>query len=219
MKDLIPATIRSRLRRQRRNYRFARAMKSFVKSPDPKWIPDLIDGWNNRRWSALDEYLSACIIEAQSAKGDILECGSGLSTLLIGAIAQRTGKTVWTLEHNDLWASRLREHLDRYHIKSVTLSCAPLLDYGDYQWYAPPPNMPERFALAICDGPPGTTKGGRYGLTPIMGERLAGCIILLDDAEREEEQVIAKRWSSELGAEYATRGAEKPFIRLHVPPQ
>ena len=217
MKGLIPTKVRSFLREQRRKYLFHRALKKFVKSPDPKWIPDLIYGWNNQKWSALDEYLEGCVTAAQRVNGDILECGSGLSTLLLGAIAQRNGHKVWTLEHMDEWADKVRGCLDRYRIRSVTLSCAPLKDYGEYQWYSPPlASMPARFALTVCDGPPGTTKGGRYGLMPVMGDRLAGCIILLDDAGRPEEQEIARRWNSERRSEYSTLGVEKPYIRMQV---
>ena len=37
--------------------------------------------------------------------------------------------------------------------------------------------------------PPGSTRGGRYGLLTVLGERLApGCTILLDDAGRPDER-------------------------------
>lgn len=77
-------------------------------------------------------------------------------------------------------------------------SSSPLKDYGDFCWYdAPLESMPDSFSLVICDGPPGATKGGRYGLVPFMRDRLrSGCVILLDDAEREEERTIAARWQS-----------------------
>jgi hypothetical protein len=71
--------------------------------------------------------------------------------------------------------------------------------------------------MVICDGPPGGTKGGRYGLIPIMSERLAtGCTILLDDVVRESERAIANRWQAETGATSETLGAKKPYIKLSV---
>jgi hypothetical protein len=217
MKRLIPAGARSFLREQRRQYLFHRALRKFVHSPDPKWIPELINGWNNKEWCALEEYLEGCITAARSANGDILECGSGLSTLLLGAIAQHNNRRVWTLEHDDVWTEKVRGCLDRHRITSVQLLCVPLKDYGEYHWYSPPlSSMPMRFALAVCDGPPGTTKGGRYGLMPVMGDRLAGSTILLDDAGRAEEQEIAKRWSTERRAEYSMLGTKKPYIRMQM---
>ena len=217
MRKLIPARLRAFLRQQHRKHVFDRALRNFKKSPDPKWIPDLIYGWNNQLWSALDEYLVACIDAAQSTPGNIIECGSGLSTLLLGAVAQSKGQKMWTLEHHAAWGTRVREHLQRYGITSVTLCCAPLKDYGAFEWYDPPlASMPAQFSLAICDGPPGDSKGGRYGLVPVMGSRLRGATILLDDAGRPEEQEIARQWSQERQAEYSTLGAEKPYIRMRL---
>jgi hypothetical protein len=79
---------------------------------------------------------------------------------------------------------------------------APLKSYAGYSWYDPPLSRWSRnFSLVVCDGPPADTPGGRYGLAPIMREHLApGCVILLDDAEREPEREIAQRWSAELDA-------------------
>jgi hypothetical protein len=77
--------------------------------------------------------------------------------------------------------------------------------------------MPGVFDLVICDGPPGTTKGGRYGLVPIMRERLKpGCAILLDDAGREQERAIADRWKTELGASFEICGSSKPYIKMTI---
>jgi hypothetical protein len=58
--------------------------------------------------------------------------------------------------------------------------------------------MPPAFQLVICDGPPGETPGGRYGLWPVLGQRLApGAVILLDDADRPGEEEVLRRWSTE----------------------
>jgi hypothetical protein len=58
--------------------------------------------------------------------------------------------------------------------------------------------MPLEFRLVICDGPPGATAGGRYGLLPVLGERLAAeATILLDDSDREGEAEVLQRWMAE----------------------
>ena len=179
-------------------------------------LADLIYGWGNEPSSAQDEYLAACIVEASAARGPILECGSGLSTLVIGAIAKGRGIEHWALEHTTHWAAKVIARLEGYGIDRTTLCVAPLRDYGDFAWYDPPlDKMPPGFALVICDGPPGTTRGGRYGLAPVMAARLErGCVVLLDDAGREEERAIAKSWRLELGAKYEIVGREKPYIRM-----
>jgi hypothetical protein len=178
----------------------------------------LVYGWGNEDWSALDEYLAACINHTLDLRGPILECGSGLSTILVGAIAKKRGQRHWALEHTPEWASKVERYLNRYKLDSVVLCMVPLKDYGAFCWYdAPLELMPGSFALVICDGPPGSTKGGRYGLVPIMKERLeAGSVILLDDASREQERVIADRWKSELGASLETCGSIKSYIKMEV---
>ena len=218
---VLPYRLAHRLEHWHRSRVFNRAMKRFLESPRAATKPGndlikrLIYGWGNEDWSALDEYLTACISHALEAKGAILECGSGLSTVLIGAVAQATRQPHWAFEHNPEWAAKVDRCLREYRVNSTTLRVRPLKDYGDFSWYdAASDAVPAQFTLVICDGPPGTTKGGRYGLVPVMGDRLVGgCVILLDDADRDEERAIAKRWQAERGAEIHLGGHAKPYIR------
>jgi hypothetical protein len=142
-----------------------------------------------------------------------------LTTLVLGVIADRTGNTVWSLEHSDEWGARVRRARERYRIASVHHFVTPLRDYGNFSWYAPPlAEMPGQFAMVVCDGPPGTTPGGRYGLLPVMGSTLApGCQILLDDAARDDEKTIAARWAADLGTKFVFHGENKPYAELIVP--
>ncbi len=173
-------------------------------------------GWGNESWGALEEYLESCLAHALAANGPILECGSGLSTVMVGAIAKRRGVRHWALEHQPKWARKVQRCLDRYQLDSTVLCTTPLKDFGDFHWYdAPLQSMPESFALVVCDGPPGTTRGGRYGLVPIMRRRLKpGSVILLDDAGRQDEQDIASRWAAELGCRFEILGHAKPYIKM-----
>lgn len=216
--------VRALAKKSYRAFVFRRAMRRFRKDvvaftdPAHPVFADLVYGWGNPAWSAQAEYLAACIDHALTSDGPILECGSGLSTLLVGTAAQQRGRPYWCLENSPDWATRVRGTLGRYGIESVTISVAPLRDYGDFSWYDPPlSEMPNSFSLVLCDGPPGSTKGGRYGLVPVMGERLRhGCTILLDDAEREDEVSIAERWSAELAGEVEFVGSKKPFARVRA---
>ncbi|WP_232831409.1 hypothetical protein [Peristeroidobacter agariperforans] len=223
----IPGPVRTPLRKlrkavieQKKRSTFRSAMRKFQRTQDTRAIPKLIYGWGNAQWSALDEYLIACARAARDAEGDILECGSGLTTLLLGVVAQSKGVRVCTLEHSEPWAQRVRACLERYEIESVSIFCSPLKTYNGFQWYDPPheASLPSRFALTICDGPPtSTTMGGRYGLLPVMGDRLKGSTILLDDAQRPEEQEVARRWSAEFGGSYRQVGIEKPYFSMAIP--
>src|SRR5262245_17078476 len=222
-KSLVPHRVRSAVRAVHRDLVFRRAMKRFLKNPEAckhagnPVIGNLIYGWGNEGWSALEEYLAECMNHAWVSRGPILECGSGLSTILIGAIAKERGQRHWALEHTPHWATRVQGYLNRYKLDSVVLCTTPLKDYGEFCWYeAPLESMPESFSLVICDGPPGGTKGGRYGLLPLMKERHQACVILLHDSAHEEGHTIARRCEAELGGTIETLGSNKPFIKMTV---
>ncbi|ESS73101.1 hypothetical protein MGMO_36c00100 [Methyloglobulus morosus KoM1] len=219
----VPSQIRSLLRGKRRDFVFQQAMDQFLSDPAACAYPgnpvliDLIYGWGNEAWSARDEYLAGCISHSLSSSGPILECGSGLTTLLLGIVAKSRGNSHWVLEHKPQWAKKVQKYLDRYEL-DTEICTMPLKDYGEFYWYDVPfHRMPGNFFLVVCDGPPSRTKGGRYGLAPIMREKLKmGCAILLDDADRHGELEIAKRWESELPARYHIQGTFKPYIEMVV---
>jgi hypothetical protein len=224
--EKIAAPVKAPLRKlknsvveHKKGFSFDRALRRFARTQNASLIPQLVDGWHNTQWSALDEYLLGCIGEVRAARGDILECGSGLSTLLLGIVAQSSGARLCTLEHSQAWADKVQFYLQRFRIESVRIFCKPLRSYGDFEWYDPPLELlPRKFALTVCDGPPAsTTQGGRYGLLPVMGSRLSGSIILLDDAQRPEEQAIARRWSAECGGSCSLEAIDKPYLRISIP--
>lgn len=178
----------------------------------------LIEGWGNASWSTDDEYLIASMSELRRTEGPILECGSGLSTIVLGIVARQMGREVWTLEHDAQWGERVGKALAERGVASVHLCVAPLKNYGDFSWYDPPLDaMPRQFGLVICDGPPGKGHGGRSGFLPVMRNRIAArCTILLDDTIRDEERSIALRWSDELGAPAQFCGKRKSFAAIRV---
>ena len=189
------------LRRQLRN-----AVKAIDKLPDGQ-IPNrqqlskLIAGWSNEGFAANLEYLEAVAKNSLKTQGPILECGSGATTILLGILCGKRNIEVWSLEHSHEWRERVTEALKENGISGMHVCSSSLKEYGEFVWYDPPlAQMPKEFSLVICDGPPGTTKGGRYGLLPVMGSRLPpGSYILLDDAGRPGEVELIKRWEKEAG--------------------
>ena len=167
--------------------------------PSRAMLQSLQRGWANEGFAAETDYLEEVARAAASTTGPILECGSGLTTILLGLLAGRRGIETWSLEHIAEWRAPVVEVLEKYKIPKVHVCLAPLRAYHGFSWYDPPlAHMPNEFRLVICDGPPSSTPGGRYGLLPVMRERLAsGSVIVLDDAQRSSEGEVLRRWTDE----------------------
>lgn len=215
--------VRSVLRPYYRRWLLRRALRQFSRLPLAQvparaLLHDLIRGWDNPTHTATSEFIGALLRHAASTH-TILECGSGLTTVLLGVAAQRGNARVYTLEHDSVWADRVTAELKRLALTSVTLAVAELHDYEGFHWYQPSPVlMRESFGLVVCDGPPGDTPGGRYGLLPVMRPSLqSGCVILLDDTQRDAERSIAQRWAEELGAAVEFSTGARSFATIVVP--
>lgn len=184
-------------------------------------------GWGNTDYSASSGYLQAVAEEARYASGPVLECGSGLSTIVLGFYAARRGIPVFALEHDNQWVTTVAQSLRNTragdpHAERVAIYHSTLRDQGDHDWYAVPPDLPKGISLVICDGPPGTTRGGRYGLLPSAWDRLSkDCIILLDDAERSDEQRILRSWREQFGTRQVVlpAGGKRSFARIEFAPR
>ncbi len=169
----------------------------------------LLAAWGNIGFTASACYLQQVERIFMESKGAVLECGSGVTTILLGILAEQHERYVWTFEHNEKWCTHMRDVLKRLELKRVLVCHAPLRNYGEYEWYSLP-NMPlpQNFDMVVCDGPPGSIRGGRYGLSPVIGDRLhPDCRILLDDTHRRNAQKLIKRWKRELNLCSESRGA------------
>ena len=161
----------------------------------------------------MPEYLAALVDAATTARGDILECGSGLSTVLLAAAAREAGVRVWSLEHIPKWKRRVERALRMQGYQTARILYAPLKSYAGFSWYDLS-RLPRglTFDMVVCDGPPANTPGGRYGLLPVIGPKLmSGAAIFMDDAARPDELEIMRRWVDDAGGSFTVKGHEKPF--------
>jgi hypothetical protein len=159
----------------------------------------LMLAWGNLGYSANIRYLQQIERLFRTGDGAVLECGSGATTLLMGLLAEKEDRYVWSFENHEGWSRQVRAVLQAFNLNRVTVCHTPLRDYGAYDWYELPSlPLPRDFDLVICDGPPGKIPGGRYGLMPVMGSYLCNdCRILLDDTHRSKEKALIHRWADE----------------------
>ena len=221
LKRLIPAKIKRPAKSVLLAYIFRQTMREIAKLP-PGEIPSrevlkkLRLGWDNQGWDAKLDYFEEIARRAVTTKGPILECGSGLSTLVMGYLAGKRDVEVWSLEHNSDWHRRVSNVMKRYRVPGLKLCLAPLRDYGEFNWYDPPlATMPEKFSLVICDGPPDLAHGGRYGLLPVLGGRIeSGSVILFDDAREPGQPEVLQRWAAENGVSVELRETDEVSFAL-----
>lgn len=204
LKRLVPGPLKRAAKEALLDRKFRNAVRSVAQLPlgvvpPRELLNELSIGWGNEGFAAQTDYLEEVSRQAARTNGPVLECGSGLTTIMLGLLAGRRGVQTWSLEHFPEWQARVTKVVERFEVPNVQICSAPLRSYGEFTWYEPAlSEMPEEFQLVICDGPPGATVGGRYGLLPVMGERLPpGSIILLDDATRPGELECLRRWTSE----------------------
>lgn len=167
--------------------------------PSDDLLNSLVYHWGNAGWSSDCSYLKRLLLEIMQRENlVILECGSGLTTLLLGIVADRQQHRIIACEHLHDWQHRMADILTKEGIKNAEVLWCPLIDYGVFDWYDTTKInlMPNTLVdLVICDGPPGQTRGGRSGLPYLLSTQFRDrCLILVDDTHRTSDKEILHQW-------------------------
>jgi len=180
------------------------------KTPDRELLETLRRAWGNESFSADVTYLNQLVARVQNCRTSILECGSGLTTIVAAVVAEKRGLTVWTLEQDRDWARYVERAAARNGIRNTKIIYAPLQEYDGYVWYdIDRLELPKRFDLVLCDGPAlfdhwrASHAQWRYGVLPVLarsGIELGE--LLLDDATEPRASNVLKRWFEEFGLKH-----------------
>jgi predicted O-methyltransferase YrrM len=138
-------------------------------------LTDLFDAWDNPSFAASITLLQALATLARVSDGPILECGSGLSSLVLAAAAPHL--EVHTLEDSPVYADHLRETAAKHGLDNLIIHALPIKD-GWYDLGQLP--FGERWGLVFIDGPRRTT-GGRAE-TPDRID-LSRSVVVADDVQ------------------------------------
>lgn len=160
-------------------------------------------------WSAAPDFLQLIVDHCLEHKpGLIVECSSGLTTLMLARCCQMNGKgKVISLEDGAEYAANVRGYIEQYGLgEYCAVIHSPLgrvsLNGVSYLWYSGFELPEEGIDMLVIDGPSGfIQKNSRYPALPMLYEKLSeSCRIFLDDAARPDEREIVGRWQAEFSA-------------------
>lgn len=162
---------------------------------------------STRDWAASPDFLMELVSHALHKKpATIVECSSGTSTVVLARCMQINGRgKVYSLEHDPIYAQQTRAQLARHGLSEFAeVLVAPLQPMNSgaekWSWYEFAV-LPETLSIdmLVIDGPPKTTGAlARYPAGPALFPRLAqDAAVFLDDANRDDETAIMKRWKQE----------------------
>jgi predicted O-methyltransferase YrrM len=163
---------------------------------------------STRGWAASPDFLLELARYARSEMPSVIvECSSGVSTLVLARCAQLNGVGhVYSLEHDTSYAAQTTAHLNRHGLQDfATVIHAPLqlhtIAGKAWRWYSLH-NLPhDEIDLLVIDGPPSQSDAqARYPAGPLLIHRMRpGAAVFLDDATRQGEQAVVERWKGEFG--------------------
>ena len=154
-------------------------------------------------WSAAADFLTIIAEHCLNHRPTtIVECSSGLSTLILAKCCQlnQHGR-VYSLENGVEYAAKTREQLEEFDLQQyATVLDTPLIetniDDENYLWYSTSSLPSEPIEMLVIDGPSGfIQKNSRYPALPTLWNKLSSnCMIFLDDAIRDDEKEIINLW-------------------------
>ena len=181
--------------------------------------PDAPLRWSTGAMTA-SGFAAVCAEVASRDRPSVLECGSGFSTLKLAELTHEHGGRLVSLEHDELWATRVRSNLAAAGLaETARVTLAPLqphpLARDGLLWYAEHALrfLPRRIDLLLVDGPPAFEPEialSRYPALPALAGRLApDAIVVLDDIDRRGELQVLEAWERECGYRFAIQPVQR----------
>jgi predicted O-methyltransferase YrrM len=165
-------------------------------------FPLFLSGWS------IDSFVGKALVQhiMEEKPRLVLELGSGSSTLLIArSLELMDGNPCEhiAVDHEPRFLDITRRQLElnnlahRVHFWLCPLGHVPGTDRLWYQGLAEKLEG-KTIDLLLVDGPPGSLqRDSRFPALPMLARFISDrCIVILDDAAREDEQSIAKRWAA-----------------------
>lgn len=164
----------------------------------------------------------------QNDRRQIVECGAGTSTLYLARLLRDRGGHVSAIEHDERWASKMRDAIDSEGLAShASILVVPLerdpVAQPTGAWYSQE-HLDEaledvKIDMLVVDGPIATPTHPcvRYPALPYFRPSLAAdCTVVVDDILRDGESEIVKRWEREFGLDFLRRPLNGAVALAHL---
>lgn len=173
-----------------------------------------------RGWAGSPDFLQALAeIILKKRPALVVECSSGVSTLIVARCLQlvSNGRVV-SLDHDLKYANKTIENVKAQGLVDYAqVIHAPLqrqtIGHDDWLWYDRRQwEQLDGIDVIVIDGPPmGVNSLARYPAGPNLFVKLnKGGIVILDDASRDDEKEIVKRWLVEYAGMFSVEEIDCP---------
>jgi predicted O-methyltransferase YrrM len=164
---------------------------------------------NSRGWAASPDVLNLLVnLFTEKKPQYIIEAGSGISTIVFASLMKKFGINgkIYSLDHDAHYAGITMDFIKRHGLENyveilVTDFKEYTLEDAVYKWYniEKLSGIDVKFDMAFVDGPPTTVgNNARYPFYPLLKDKLnSNCVIVLDDAVREDEKEIIQKWTTQ----------------------
>ncbi|MCB1685245.1 MAG: hypothetical protein KDI31_12190, partial [Pseudomonadales bacterium] len=218
----IMQTIRSRVAFHIRQHGFDHCMQRIVDGQE-RPIPGSLIAEAFAQWgdplSASDEgYLRSCLAEVSATSGAILQCGAGLSTLVLGAICHGSntkGHQLWCLEHDRHWASTIRSWLTEYRVANTHVIHSRAQMFEGYTWYSvDTARLAKTYSLVLCEGVRASPRGAFGALRRLEGHLASSFVMLARDAGQAADLKLLKSWADANEAKFVLVDRQEGFVKI-----
>lgn len=215
-------TIRARVAFHTRQHGFDRAAQQLVAGSSiaatERLAAQLFAHWGDPLQPADERFLRSVLAEARAADGAILQCGSTLSTLILGSICdhdEQPKKQLWCLEADPHWANMMRSWLTEYQINSAHVIHSPARLFKNYVWYSlDPERLAAAYHLVICDGNRASTRGAVATVHRIADRLAQRFVILIRNVSSSADLQALVDWSKTRDATCVLVDKTEGFVKI-----
>jgi hypothetical protein len=215
-------TIRARVAFHTRQRGFDRSVKALKSgnsaAATDRLVADLFAYWGDPLQQSDERFLRSCLAEAQAAEGPILQCGTSLTTLVLGAIcdqSEQNKKQLWCLEHDSHWSNLMRSWLTEYQVRSAHVIHSRARMFDNYVWYSlDPDRLAKRYSLIICDGCRETAQGAIGTITRLHKRIADKFVILIRNVKSTPDLKYLASWAKTHDASCVLVDKKEGFVKI-----